>query len=103
MVTKDDYKYAYIRKLMLEAVREDLIGPGSDDELITDYPTSKYITGIVYPSDSVAEELDEDFDDCCCDDCCDCEDDLEDIADDVKDAVEDVVDDVKDAVEDITD
>ena len=46
---------------MLDAVREDLIGPGSEDELITDYPTSKYITGIVYPSDSVAEELDEDF------------------------------------------
>ena len=61
LVTKDDYKYAYIRKLMLDAVREDLIGPGSEDELITDYPTSKYITGIVYPSDSVAEELDEDF------------------------------------------
>lgn len=61
MITPDDYKYAYIRKLMLDAVREDLIGPGEENEIITDFPTSKYITGIVYPSDSAAEEIDEDF------------------------------------------
>lgn len=61
MITQDDYKYAYIRKMMLDAVREDLIGPGKDDEVITDFPTSKYITGILYPSDSTAEEIDEDF------------------------------------------
>lgn len=46
---------------MLDAVREDLIGPSEENEVITDFPTSKYITGIVYPSDSVAEEMDEDF------------------------------------------
>ncbi len=61
MITPDDYKYAYIRKLMLDAVREDLIGPSEENEIITDFPTSKYITGIVYPSDSTAEEIDEDF------------------------------------------
>lgn len=61
MITENDYKFAYIRKLMLDAVREDLIGSAKEDEIITDYPTSKYITGIIYPSDSTPEELDEDF------------------------------------------
>ena len=62
MVFQDDYKYAYVRKLMLDAVREDLIGPGEEKEIIKDIPSSKYITGILYPSDSLPEDADEDFD-----------------------------------------
>ena len=62
MVTQDDYKYAYVRKLILDSVREDLIGPGEEKETITDFPSSKYITGILYPSDSLPADADEDFD-----------------------------------------
>lgn len=62
MVTQEDYKFAYIRKLMLDAVRKDLIGPGEEEEVISDFPSSKYITGILYPADNTATETDEDFD-----------------------------------------
>lgn len=62
MITQEDYKYAYVRQLMINAVRKDLIGPDNENEIITDIPSSKYITGILYPSDTIPEDSDEDFD-----------------------------------------
>lgn len=56
MSEKSDYKYAAVRMKILTAVRTDLIGPTSDEEILTEMPTSSYITGLLYPADSTITE-----------------------------------------------
>ncbi len=62
MITKDDYKFAAVRNMLLEAVRKDLIGPdGGENEIITDNPSTQYITGILFPSENETQnQFDED-------------------------------------------
>lgn len=56
MTSKDDYKFAAVRNLLLDAVRKDLIGPGDgENEIITDNPSTKYITGILFPPENDKE------------------------------------------------
>lgn len=42
MAERSDYLYAQVRKIILDAVRTDLIGPMKDDEVLTELPTSSY-------------------------------------------------------------
>ena len=56
MAERSDYLYAQVRKKILDAVRTDLIGPMKDDEVLTELPTSSYITGMLYPADSTVTE-----------------------------------------------
>ena len=46
----DDY-YDF-RRRVVEALERDVLGPESLDETITDPPTTKYISGVLFPSDS---------------------------------------------------
>ncbi|WP_027406886.1 DISARM system helicase DrmA [Anaerovibrio sp. RM50] len=62
MAERSDYLYAQVRKKMLDAVRMDLIGPTSENEALTELPTSSYITGMLYPADSTITE-DENYND----------------------------------------
>lgn len=54
------YKHALVREEILQAVREDLIGPSCENEIINEKPSSSYITGILFPKDSAVTE-DENF------------------------------------------
>lgn len=49
------------RQYLVDYLRRDLIGPQSEDELLTDVPTTHYLTGILYPRDTATapEEDDE--------------------------------------------
>lgn len=49
------------RDTILERLREDLLGPSDAQEVLTDRPTQRYSTGILYPLDSyVQDEEDQD-------------------------------------------
>ena len=56
MATEKDFKEAKVRKILLEAVYEDLIGPSEENEMITDLPTSAYIMGMLYPAETSVTE-----------------------------------------------
>lgn len=47
-----DFKHAIVRQKILDAVRKDLIGPSSENEALSEVPTSSYITGLLYPADT---------------------------------------------------
>ena len=49
-----------IRNDLLQRLRTDLIGPMSADEQLADYPTDKYLTGILFPQESAIEEEEDD-------------------------------------------
>lgn len=55
------FKHAAVRQKILDAIRTDLMGPQSDDEVLDELPTSSYITGMLYPADTDMSE-DENFD-----------------------------------------
>jgi len=57
-----DYKHAIVRQKILDAVRQDLIGPGSPEEVLNEIPTSSYIAGLLYPADSAVTEDENYFD-----------------------------------------
>jgi hypothetical protein len=56
------FKCAAVREKILEALRIDLMGPKEECEVLSDVPTSSYITGMLYPSDTSFSE-DETYDD----------------------------------------
>lgn len=58
----DSFKYAAVREKILEALRIDLMGPQEECEALNEVPTSSYITGMLYPSDTSFSE-DETYDD----------------------------------------
>lgn len=64
MADIDSFKYAQVRQKILDAVRQDLIGPigGENETLEKDSPTQTYITGILFPADSAITE-DENYND----------------------------------------
>ena len=64
MADIDSFKYAQVRQKILDAVRQDLIGPigGENEVLEKDSPTQTYITGILFPADSAITE-DENYND----------------------------------------
>ena len=45
-------EYYQFRRHLVDALERDLLGPGADDEVITDPPTMKYIVGVLFPRDS---------------------------------------------------
>jgi hypothetical protein len=45
-------EYYEFRRQVVSALERDVLGPGSPQELITDPPTTKYITGVLFPGDS---------------------------------------------------
>ena len=44
------------RDTIASRLREDLVGPRSENEVLTDRPTQLYSTGILYPQDSPIED-----------------------------------------------
>ena len=48
MTSKFDEQYTF-RRAMVDALERDLLGPGEDDEVLTDPPITRYVTGILYP------------------------------------------------------
>lgn len=56
------FKCAAVREKILEALRIDLMGPQEECEVLYELPTSSYITGMLYPSDTSLSE-DEIYDD----------------------------------------
>ena len=40
-----------VREHLIEELRENLLGPASVDEIITDPPTIHYLTGVLYPDE----------------------------------------------------
>ncbi|MDE5803681.1 MAG: DISARM system helicase DrmA [Lachnospiraceae bacterium] len=56
------FKHAAVREKILEALRVDLMGPQEECEVLNEVPTSSYITGMLYPSDTSFSE-DETYDD----------------------------------------
>lgn len=59
-VSKLDSKYAFRREIVDRLVT-DLYGPGAPDELITERPLERYVTGVLWPAadDTYAEAPDE--------------------------------------------
>lgn len=55
------FKHAAVREKILEALRVDLMGPQEECEALNEVPTSSYITGMLYPSDTTFSE-DETYD-----------------------------------------
>lgn len=52
-----------IRDLFIQRLHRDLIGPGSDEEVINDRPGDRYLTGILFPPKTpVGAEQDDDAD-----------------------------------------
>ncbi len=52
---------APFRDRVVERLKQDLVGPLSENEILTDRPTQRYSTGILYPRDSqIQPEEDED-------------------------------------------
>jgi len=47
-----------VRRDLCEALRVDLIGPASDDELLEEPPLDRYVTGILYPALAEGNETD---------------------------------------------
>ena len=45
----DRYKYAQIRQEIIDALRVDLMGPQSPEEILDENPRSAYIVGILAP------------------------------------------------------
>ena len=43
-------EYYKARSKVVEIVREDLVGPVTEDEVINELPTSYYIMGKLYPN-----------------------------------------------------
>ncbi len=62
MVDIKDYKHAIVRQKILDAVRQDLIGPSAPEEELFEEPTKSYITGLLYPADSTITEDENYFD-----------------------------------------
>lgn len=48
------------RDTLLERMKVDLIGPESPDELISDRPTDRYLTGILFPPRTTISPEDDD-------------------------------------------
>src|SRR4051812_47325267 len=49
-----------VRNLLFERLSKDLVGPSDAQELITDRPSDRYLTGILYPQRTeVGSEQDE--------------------------------------------
>ena len=44
------------RDVIASRLREDLVGPLAEEEVLTDRPSQRYSTGILYPLDSKIEE-----------------------------------------------
>ena len=54
---------AFFRDTVANRLREDLVGPLEENEILSDRPTQRYSTGILYPLDSAMEaEEDQDLD-----------------------------------------
>jgi hypothetical protein len=49
-----------IRKHMLTVLKQDLVGPRVPDEQFPELPTVRYLTGILYPAGTPADELEDD-------------------------------------------
>ncbi len=62
MSTSLDEHYRFRRDLV-DRLRRDLLGPGADDELISDPPITRYMAGILYPNDGVRIDPSQDLDD----------------------------------------
>ena len=52
-------KYAEVRRQIIEALKIDLIGPETEDEVLEENPAYAYLIGILYPRE--AETLDRDI------------------------------------------
>lgn len=51
------------RQYLIDYLRRDLVGPQSEDELLTDIPTTHYLTGILYPGGTtISPEEDDESD-----------------------------------------
>ncbi len=51
---------SYARDILLERLRQDLIGPDAVDEVIDDRPSDRYLTGILWPPSTrmTSEDMD---------------------------------------------
>src|SRR4051812_30413158 len=50
------------RELLLEKLRQDLVGPGSDREQISDPPVTRYAVGVLFPRDAGLVDAEQDVD-----------------------------------------
>lgn len=50
--------YYEFRDEMVERLRRDLLGPSSEEEILTDRPSEKYIVGILFPQSEAGRETD---------------------------------------------
>lgn len=54
-------EYYEFRRHLVETLERDLLGPESPDEVITDPPTTKYIVGVLFPSNAGRIDPDQDL------------------------------------------
>lgn len=54
---QDQYDF---RSAMLMALREDLLGPGAEDEVIDESPLDRYLVGVIHPSSQLSNEQSQD-------------------------------------------
>ena len=52
----------WVPQELLENLRRDLVGPGSDDEVIADPPVTRYATGVLFPQDAGIIDAEQDVD-----------------------------------------
>ena len=60
----DRFRYAGVRQEIIEMLKRDLLGPGSENEILSQSPCSEYIVGMLAPQASEGgsseQEIDED-------------------------------------------
>lgn len=54
-------KYREVRKILINDLRSDLIGPYEKEEILSESPVASYITGILQPMDSDIDDYDEEL------------------------------------------
>lgn len=56
---QDQYGF---REMLLENLRRDLVGPRTEDEVITDPPVTRYAVGVLFPKDAGTIDAEQDVD-----------------------------------------
>lgn len=56
------HTHSSVREHLVKILRQDLVGPRTDDEVFPELPTVRYLTGILYPAGTPTDEVeDEEF------------------------------------------
>lgn len=56
MMMTDRFRYAQVRQMIIDAMKIDLMGPQSEDEVLDENPRHAYIIGLLAPQTEAGAE-----------------------------------------------